>query len=286
MLEPTSEGQRILEDIAARHQVSADAALTLARALARGGGSQAQFDHPELGGMGQWSQGGMTMVGEMFDDALKGRVDALCSDLSAVLEKGDVFGDDRAQHGDDRAGDGGKQAQDGGDRAPEPPEPSRGSQHWWPAGLGDPDATGAQNDTRYAWFSRSRRLAIERDGGVQVYDTGEHVISGFSQQQGNDRSMTFNSQHGPVDVAGLPVVSGGDQPDAAAGDTDEPPPAHTGAPAGSAGDGGAPKPSGAPSAGSMEEVFNAIERLSDLRRKGIISNDEFSAKKADLLARI
>jgi hypothetical protein len=45
----------------------------------------AQFSHPELGGMGQWSMGGMIMVGDMFNNGLKARVDALCNDLSALL---------------------------------------------------------------------------------------------------------------------------------------------------------------------------------------------------------
>jgi hypothetical protein len=37
----------------------------------------AQFNHPEFAGSGQWMQGGMLMLGDMFNHALKGRVDAL-----------------------------------------------------------------------------------------------------------------------------------------------------------------------------------------------------------------
>ena len=66
MQELTPEGQRTLQGIVKRHGVSTDAALTLLRALVAGRGDMAQFNHPELGGMGQWSQGGMTMVGDMF----------------------------------------------------------------------------------------------------------------------------------------------------------------------------------------------------------------------------
>ena len=54
-------------------------------ALAHGNGRQAQFNHPELGGMGQWSQGGMIMVGDMFNQGLKHRVDALCNELAGLL---------------------------------------------------------------------------------------------------------------------------------------------------------------------------------------------------------
>ena len=42
----------------------------MVRALMEGNGSQAQFSHPDLGGMGQWSQGGMIMVGDMFNEGL------------------------------------------------------------------------------------------------------------------------------------------------------------------------------------------------------------------------
>ena len=68
-----------LQAVADRHGVGLDAVRHLIRALERGHGTMAQFDHPDLGGMGQWFSGGMVMVGRMFDDALKARVDALCT---------------------------------------------------------------------------------------------------------------------------------------------------------------------------------------------------------------
>src|SRR5271169_4621567 len=81
----TPEGLRIVTDVATRHGVSLDVALTLLGALAQGNGRQAQFNHPELGGMGQWSQGGMIMIGDMFNQGLKHRVDALCNELADFL---------------------------------------------------------------------------------------------------------------------------------------------------------------------------------------------------------
>jgi hypothetical protein len=72
--------------------------------------------------------------------------------------------------------------------------------------LGTPASTGAQNELRYAFFPGSRRLAIQLGGQVRVYETGEHGISGFSQQQGGDQSLTFTSQFGLVRVADLPLV--------------------------------------------------------------------------------
>src|SRR5215210_4970467 len=85
MQELTPEGQCIVQSIAERYGVSADAALTLLRALVAGQGVMAQFSHPELSGMGQWNQGGMTMVGDMFNQGLRARVDALCNELASLL---------------------------------------------------------------------------------------------------------------------------------------------------------------------------------------------------------
>ena len=44
-------------------------------AIMAGQGYQAQFNLPDLGGMGQWSLGGLSMVGDMFNNQLKARVD-------------------------------------------------------------------------------------------------------------------------------------------------------------------------------------------------------------------
>src|SRR3954451_17211577 len=85
MQDLTPEGRRTIESVAQRHGVSTDAVLTLLQALQAGNGAMAQFSHPELGGMGQWSQGGMTMVGDMFNQGLRARVDALCTELAGLL---------------------------------------------------------------------------------------------------------------------------------------------------------------------------------------------------------
>ena len=37
---------------------------------------------------------------------------------------------------------------------------------------------------------------------------------------------------------------------------------------------------------SAEDVFAALERLAELHKKGVLTDEEFSAKKAELLARI
>lgn len=191
MQELTDDGQRIVNDAAQRHGFSTDAVMNVLHALSSGGTTMAQFNHPELGGMGQWAQGGMIMIGDMFNNGLKARVDSLCNDLANSLRGSAMF---------------------------VPPAPqaqgmgasvfATGSGSWWPADLGAPSATGSQNSMGYAYFAGARRLAILNNGHVTVYDTGDHNIGGFSQQQGGDQSLTFNSQHGVVRVNDLRVVSG------------------------------------------------------------------------------
>lgn len=246
MQELTQAAQQRIADIAARHGVSRDAVLTLLRAVSQGGGGMAQFSHPELGGMGQWSRGGMTMVGDMFNGGLRSRVDDLCNALANLLREMNPFA---------------------------PPAPVRGGGSgdgsgggWWPEGLGSPAASGAQDDMRYAYFPAARRLAVQQDGQTRLYDTAQHSIFGVSQQQGGGRSLRFASDHGTVRVEELRQVDGPPPPSAW-----PPGPAPFQAP---------------PPAGDGAEVLAVIEKLADLRARGILTYEEFSTKKAELLRRL
>ncbi len=241
----TPEAHQTLAATAQRHGVSTEAALTVLQALASGGGTMAQFNHPELGGAGQWSRGGMTMVGDMFNQGLKHRVDALCSELASQMPRlgTPAFGTGVP------AGD------------------------WWPEGLGTPASSGAQNDFRYAYFSAARRLAIQQNGRLTLYDTGDHRIFGVSQQQGGGmQAPLFSSDTGNLRLADFKPVD----PDAAPHAT----PSHVvpfhAAPAHGAG----------PSSPPASDPLALIERLAGLRQKGILNEEEFAAKKAELLARL
>jgi hypothetical protein len=276
MQDLTPEGLRILEDVAHRHGVSLDAVVTLLRALAEGNGSQAQFNHPDLGGMGQWSQGGMIMVGDMFNQGLKFRVDTLCNELSRLyLSQPSLSAKPGSFQSQSQGSGGGVSFFVPGSRS--------SSSRWWPAELGDPGAVGAQNDLRYAYFPSLRRLAIDQSGSVSVFDTGEHTISGFSQQQSGDQSLTFTSQFGLVRVADLPrIFVDGSQPRSAAPAEPVGPQSTSGAPAPEV---KPPGPSfGAPS--SIDETLTIIERLAAMREKKIITEEEFASKKSELLSRL
>jgi hypothetical protein len=48
----------------------------------------------------------------------------------------------------------------------------------------------------------------------------------------------------------------------------------------------APAPPPAAVTATDDEIFSRIERLADLRQKGILTEEEFASKKAELLARL
>lgn len=210
MQQLSDEGRQRLSEIANRYGVSFDAVEHLLWAVMAGQGNQAQFNHPDLGGMGQWSLGGMIMVGDMFNNGLKARVDGLCTELSNLVRStsGLMQASSSFQSQSQGGNYGNQQNWNGGGVSLFVPG-SVNAGNWWPQEIGFPASTGAQNNLRYAFFPASRRLAIDLGGAVSVYDTGDHNIGGFSQQQGGDQSLSFTSQYGLVRVADLPLVSGG-----------------------------------------------------------------------------
>ncbi|HOW76054.1 MAG TPA: SHOCT domain-containing protein [Candidatus Competibacteraceae bacterium] len=262
----TSQGQQLIADLAQRYGTSTDAVLNLLDAVMAGNGTMAQFNHPDLGGSGQWMQGGMTMVGDMFNGALKFKVDGLCSELSKLLSSATLFApvsypvqnQGAAHYADSQVSLFVSSGQSG---------------QWWPADLGIPSTTGSQNSVRYAYFPAARRLAVDVNGQVTLYDTLGHQIGGVSQQQGGDASVTFTSQFGLVSLSSLPVLSSsGAYPAAAPVYAPEPPASFI--------------PNATTNAGPSDDILGTIERLATLHKNGVLSDQEFATKKAELLARL
>jgi hypothetical protein len=83
----------------------------------------------------------------------------------------------------------------------EPMKPMSGGEKWWPDELGQPSSSGSQNNMRYAFFPKARRLLIEKQGDLTTY----HQISGM-QQSGETSSLTFTSQNGAVRLDELTKV--------------------------------------------------------------------------------
>jgi hypothetical protein len=279
MKQLTPQGQQIINNIAQRYNFSSDAVFSMLLSVINGNGSMAQFNHPEFGGSGQWMRGGMIMLGDMFNNGLKNSVGNLCQELANLvanepnLIQGGSF--QSQSQGDQQQNNtsGNQQSQNNsGPTSPVSlfvPPPAGSSGNWWPAGLQFPNSTGAQNNVRYAYFATIRRLAIEVNGQVTLYDTLDHQIGGFSQQQSVGGSITFTSQYGLVDVNTLPVIS-----------TDNVPVHSQAAPSFQA------NPVNKAVSPQEADIFAAIEKLAALKDKGILTDTEYSTKKAELLARL
>lgn len=263
MQQLTPAGENIVNDVSRRYNLSFDSTVNMLVAVNRGGGSMAQFSCPELGS-GQWMRGGMTMVGDMFNHGLKNTVNNLCGELSEALANNQMF----------------PAAKNGGS----------GGNNWWPGDFGSPSSSGSQNNIRYAFFPQAQRLCVERDGQVTVFNTLNHNISGVSQQQGGNTSLTFSSQFGTISTLSLPMVSGpGLLPESSNNSSN----------ANSSNNNFAAPPAPAQpqqqSSGSSNQGFNnqgsgdvmgLLEKLGQLRDSGVLTPEEFSAKKSELLGRL
>jgi len=283
MKQLTPEGQQIINNLAHRYNFSPDAVFSMLQSVINGNGSMAQFNHPEFGGSGQWMKGGMIMLGDMFNNYLKNNVGGLCQELSNLIaNQPDLIqsGSFQSQHqGTQQQSNYGSNQQQQNSSGPIGPvslfvpPPAGSSGNWWPAGLQFPTSTGSQNNVRYAYFATIRRLAIEVNGHVTLYDTLDHQIGGFSQQQSVVGSITFTSQYGLVDVNTLPIISIDNVP------VQTPVQSR---PASSF----QASPVNTHVANQEADIFSAIEKLADLKDKGILTDAEYSAKKAELLARL
>jgi hypothetical protein len=258
----TPAGQNIIKDIAQRYNLSQDAVISMLTAVNNGRGRMAQFNCRELGGSGQWMQGGMTMVGDMFNYGLKNTVNNLCTELSNALANTQIFS--------------------------VVPVGSSSSNQWWPSNLGNPFSSGAQNNIRYAVFPN--RLAIQLDGQVTVYNTFDNNITGISQQQGSNASLTFSSQYGTIAVNTLPIISGSGlplqkqtnfaQPIQTSNYFDQPN-------INNANNNVMNKINDSyTDQSSTDCIIRLIEKIAKLHEAGALTDEEFNTKKSELLCRI
>lgn len=283
-------GTQVVNNLSQRHGVSTDAVTHMLIAIQNGNGSMAQFNHPEFGGCGQWMRGGMTMVSDLFNNHLKYRVDSICNDISNELANNQLTPfagsfQSQSQNGSN------SQMQAGGAMGSANslfvPDPEA---NWWPQDLGAPNAVGSQNNVRYAYFANSRRLAVKTGSDIWVYDTGDHQIGGFSQQQGAGGSITFTSQYGVVNLSTLPVISqNGVTPPAPV--VPQPVAEQNSCSTPIQNEESVSIPLNAtndsiPASLSGDDILAMLERLGGLCDKNYITKEEFAAKKAELLKRL
>jgi hypothetical protein len=129
---------------------------------------------------------------------------------------------------------------------------------WWPPEFEILTSSGSQNHTRYAYFGPTQRLVIDSFGKTTIYDTRGHFITGFSQQQATGSAATFETDEGPIDLSQLPVIAAENQTD-----THDPRGGQT-----------------------PDDIFSTIQKLADLRAKGLVNEQDFERKKKELLDRL
>ncbi len=280
MKQLSPSGQQIINNIAQRYAFSSDAVFSMLVSVINGNGSMAQFNHPEFGGSGQWMRGGMIMVGDMFNNGLKNSVGNLCQELANLIANEPTLiqtgsfqsqNQDNQEHAND-ANNSPQQNSSNSGNAVSLFMPGEDSQNWWiSSGLQFPNSIGKQNNIRYAYFASIRRLAIQLHVDITLYDTLDHQIGGFSQQQGNEASLTFTSQYGLVDIKTLPIVSINNDDLQRLNSQQIVAPITIDSPK---------------STVQETDIFSAIEKLAILKDKAILTENEFSTKKAELLARL
>lgn len=254
----TEQGQQEIEDIAGQYNLRPETVEALLQAIIRGNGTMAQFNIPELGGNGQWMKGGMTIVGDMFNNSLKTKVDKLANELSGLVTTKVLF-----ENVDDEPVENHLREQ----------EISSTPGNSWPSVFGAPTSSGSQNNFRYAYFAPVRRLVIEENGKRTIYDTKHHQISGISQQQGPGTSYKFTSQDGPVTLESLNIIS---EP----GKQSQPTPELAYDVTSNVESHSENTPT------TQDIIISTIEKINILFEKGQITEEEFKAKKQELLARL
>jgi hypothetical protein len=169
-----------IKQLAQQYNLSESAIMSLADALQRGNGKMAQFNHPELGGNGQWMPG-MMMIGDMFNNDLKARVQGVCEALAKEVDNADFMNMSFSM--------------------------SMAQNIFWDSALGQPNTAGSQNNAHYAYFADKNRLVIKRDGTVYLYNTTGYVIVGVMQGQSNmTKLLKFKTRTGSVAEADFDLI--------------------------------------------------------------------------------
>ena len=294
MSQLNSQWQQKLTELTQKYQLSEHAIMVLLQALIKGNGKMAQFNHPELGGAGQWLPGGMTMISDMSNSYLKMVIDNLCGELASLI-KDNYFNPVKDNELSANYGNSQQQQQSSGNINHSKTVKANpfNLSPWWPTELGTPTLSGNQNNLLYAYFANKQRLILKNQEKIWVYDTLHHQISGVSQQQGSSSQLLiFTSQAGTFAISDLPQISATHQDHDSPGPENDQqtdiiaqaekikemlPHATTKIKEPLTEMVDKPQPT---------DIFNAIKKLAEFKEQGIISEQEFEAKKTELLKRL
>jgi len=184
----------VVPHLAERYHVHEGAVRELFRAFESTHGKQAQFDHPDLGGRGQWMPG-MIMLADMSADAqTKARIAGLCAEVSALVQGRETSVDEALAA-----------PREAGASAAYVNMPA--GESWWPASFGHPAASGEQHGIRYAYFPQRDQLLVQQGARLTTYDTTGQRITGFAQEQSTTSQICFTTERGgPMRLSDLKCV--------------------------------------------------------------------------------
>jgi hypothetical protein len=162
-----------LQTLADRHGFSLGAITMLWTGLRACQGQQVQFNHPELGGLGQW-QPGQVMIGDMSNSTLKARVELACTELAQLA-------------------------------CQVPPPPLLDN---FIALYGEARLSGVQNGLRYAYFPQHKLLVVQQGEQVRKFSTAGYELFGVGQaSQGQGQpTLRFSTNRGYIDYDELPLA--------------------------------------------------------------------------------
>src|ERR1700685_3451606 len=78
----------------------------------------------------------------------------------------------------------------------------------WPSALGIASTSGTSPEMRYAYFPQNRRLAVEWQGVLTIYDTAEYQFRGMLQAHSAEAvGISILTQRGRVRLTDLATIA-------------------------------------------------------------------------------
>lgn len=178
-----SQLQTLYQQLSNTHHVSVEAIQVLVRALVEGGYRSANFNHPELGGVGKWN-GGDVILGDMSQEALRLKIWRIVQGLLPTLQQ------------------------------TIPPEPIQEADAtfvmpWWnDVTLREPVLKGMFESTTFGYFLEGARVVVKQSEHITHYDASGHLVTDLQMMSGARGQMVLVLQtlSGDIAVSDLPQL--------------------------------------------------------------------------------
>lgn len=182
----------IIKELSSKYEIDQDAVECLYNSIQAGNGTMAQYNHPGLGGMGQWMAGGSVMS---FNWVLAGKITQMANAISQkILERPSQQSSQPAKVVPVSPV---QQKPVVNNSNPSftpfaPMKPMAPMTFSFPQGNGEksPDMSGAQNGTSYKYFKNDDVLEITKNGSTKKIILSAKLV-GVSQEQDQQGHQKF-----------------------------------------------------------------------------------------------